>query len=525
MLKKILLLLFVLTTIKNNAQTPRYQKSYGDVLIDDAQAITYTTDSGYCMVGGSGANALDSTDVTIYRLNRFGDLLWSRKMGDPKDEFATDIKQTQDGGFIIVGSTYSSPIDTAYSDVFAMKVDDQGFILWTQSYGGSDYDEAQSVLPTADGGFLIIGSTMSYGTVFKSALAIKIDANGVQQWANIYAMTNSNYFYRGIIASDNNYVLVGGTYNINGGTNFDHYVVKINPSGTLIWAKRYGTPGPDFAYDVAETNDHGYVVAGVTSTNTAGGADQNIFKIDGVGNLIWTKNYGSPQYDRPSKILQDQNGNYFICGYTNISTTTTTINQMTLHKIDPAGNSLWVNRYGDISGTSEGLYMIPGIDGGIIMCGYSIAFSDPYGDAYVVKTDDNGASGCFQSALNFTQNNATFTDSSGSNVSAVIVDEYPLQPPGNYYVNQFAQLCFFDNVAALVSLNEINIFPNPATNQITIEKSGDDIAVATISDNLGKVVKVIICSSDQTTVRLDNISAGVYNLKIGEQSKLLVIVR
>lgn len=512
-MKKLFTLLPLLFSGSLFAQTPTFQKLYGDLVINDAQSIITTADSGYCIVGSSGPNALDSSDISVYKLDRFGEINWTVKFGDPKDEFGLDVLETSDNGFFILGNSYSSPIDTLYSDIYAAKLDEFGFIMWAGNFGGGDYDEAQAAVPTSDGGFLVFGSTMSYGSVFKSALVMKIDANGSQVWTKLYSMTGSNYFYRAHRTSDGKIIAVGGTFNTPGGTNFDHYVVKMDENGQLIWAKRYGTTGPDWLYDFKEVNN-GYLFAGVSSTNTAGNADQCIFKTDLLGTVQWSYNYGTAQYDRPSVILTDASGNPTICGYTNTGSSATPVNQMTLHKMDPSGNTIFCKTYGDPTSGSEGMYMTNALDGGFAMVGQALNISDPAGDVYFVKSDNDGVSGCFESTAGFSRNNVTLTDSSGTNVTAVTMIEFPVNPIWNYYVNQYSRACFYDDIVDTDLNSRITIYPNPATDLLHIRQSFSGKISIALSDQTGRTVKVMNTESTDIQLPVSDLAAGLYQLTI-----------
>lgn len=512
-MKKIFTLLFSYCALMTHAQTPYFQKLYGDIVVDDVQSITTTADSGYALVGGSGANALDSTDITVYRVNRFGDMQWARKFGDPKDDFANDIKETADRGFIIVGTSYSSPTDTAASDMFIMKIDDAGFVSWYTYIGGSDNDEGNSVVITDDGGYIIFGSTMSFGSVLKSAFAVKIDANGFQQWAKIYSLTTANYFYRAHKNSDGTIIAVGGTYNLAGGTNFDHYAVKMDQNGQVVGGRRFGTTGSDLLYDYTEVNN-GYILAGVSTVNTAGDADLVIFKTDVIGNIIWSYNYGTVNYDRPSSITTDAQGNIIVAGFSNVGNSTVTINQMTFLKLDSMGNPLTSTSYGDGSSNCECRYMVPGGDGGYALAGTALNLTDPLGDAYFVKVDDGGNSGCYQSPITFIKNTTTLADSLGTLSTMVSATEFNSIPASDFYNNQFSQICFTDNITSANAARFIQLFPNPAAGQITIEQQGTARLHIRILDMTGKNVRSEISSDEKTTLNISDLPAGVYQVFI-----------
>ncbi|TAH43218.1 MAG: T9SS type A sorting domain-containing protein [Bacteroidetes bacterium] len=491
-----------------------FQKSYGEFAVDYGQAMVRTNDGGYCIVGGTGPDLIDSTDAMIIRTNMAGDLVSSTRLAGTKDDFITGITTTDDGGYIIVGNTYSSPLDTAYSDIVVMKIDDGGFVYWSKTFGSTDYDEAQSVIRSGDGGYIVLGSTMSYTSVTKSALAMKIDDFGNQVWTNTSDSYSSNYFYSGDMSADGNYIAVGGTFNGAGGTGFDNYISKIDTTGIILWSKAIGTASSEFLYDVKATSDGGYLACGVATLNTAGDADMSIIKLNATGDVVWTFNYGTAGYDRASSILQRANGEIMVAGYTNIGIAPDVINQMILMKLDSTGGILWTQSYGDISFTSEAYKLLETFDG-YALCGYSIAF-DPLGDAILVKTDGNGASGCYEAPITYVRTTTTLSTASGFLESVGIIDELVLTFNDIYYEDQFSLICYSVGIGEGPKSLRFEIYPNPASTYLKVKSvQGESNAKLSITDLTGR----ILISQDFSTLLeaqlpVDKLLSGMYLLNI-----------
>ncbi|MBK6446771.1 MAG: T9SS type A sorting domain-containing protein [Bacteroidetes bacterium] len=510
MKKYLVLFTFLLPSLFVHAQI-KFQDLYGDVNLDDAQAITQTFDGGYILVGSTGPNQFDSTEVALFRLNVNGDLVWSSRLEAYKDDFISDVKQMSDGNFLLVGSTYSSPLDTSYSDIVVIKVDDSGFLVWSKVFGGVDYDEAQSLVDMGNDHFVILGNTWSYGSVLKSALAMEIDGNGNQVWANVSSTTVSNYFYKGAKTPDG-FIAAGGTYNVNGGTNFDHYVTKFDSTGHILWSKRFGTVDADWSYDIKPTSTGGYIVAGISIVNTAGGTDLNIFKLNSSGNVDWNYNYGGLQFERPSSIVESANGNFVIGGFTNVGDSVNIINQNLLMEIDTMGNVLWSRTFGDITSTSECYSMIATTDG-YAMAGYTIGFqTGNIGDAYLVKTDTAGLSGCYETPFTLIRNTNTFTDSTGANEQLTSLDESPVNFNTTLQINQFGQICFTDGTEEIALTKIFSLSPNPAQEILSVrfhdnETSGN----LTVKDLTGRILHTESLKNQmETTVHLNDLSPGIY---------------
>ena len=510
-MKKYLLLSYLfLIAVAGNAQV-KFQTLYGDVNLDDAQVVVHTFDGGFLLAGGTGPNMLDSTDVTLFRLNANGDLVWSSKIDAYKDDFISDALQLADGTFLLVGTTYSSPIDSVYSDILVMQVDDAGFIMWSKVFGGSDYDEAQSIVDIGNDQYVILGNTWSFGSVLKSALAMKINAGGDQFWTNISSTTISNYFYKGA-KTDDGFIAVGGTFNVSGGTNFDHYVTKFDSTGNIIWSKRYGTIGADWSYAIENVPGGGYIVAGLSVVNTSGGTDQNIFKLDAAGNVVWNFNYGGLQYERPSTVRQTANGNFVIAGFTNVGDSLNVINQDLLEEIDTDGNLIWARTYGDVTATSE-CYSMVATNDGYALAGYTIGFqTGNIGDAYFVKTDTAGFSGCYETNFPAIVNINTFTDSTGANEQIIVLNESTALFNSSLQINQFGQICFTDGTTDLTSQKMFSLYPNPASENLMVHfTTEDNSGLLKIKDLSGRILKTIAVSENSgMTIPVKELASGLY---------------
>jgi len=167
-------------------------------------------------------------------------------------------------------------------DVFLIKTDANGNVQWAKTYGGTSRDEAYSVQQTSDGEYIVAGVTYSFGAGGGDVFLIKTDANGNVQWAKTYGGTNGDSAYSVQQTSDGGYMVAGVTYSFGAGGG-DVFLIKINASGNLQWAKTYGGTSRDEAYSVQQTSDGGYIVAGRTQSFGAGGGDVFLIKTDANG--------------------------------------------------------------------------------------------------------------------------------------------------------------------------------------------------------------------------------------------------
>jgi hypothetical protein len=219
--------------------------------------------AGYTASFGAG-----SDDIFLIKTDVNGNIIWAKTYGETGGDYASSVQQTSDDGYIVAGSM---------SDVFLIKTDANGNIIWAKTYGGTSWDYAYSVQQTSDGGYIVAGVTYSFGAGSWDIFLIKTDANGNVVWAKTYGGTSWDYAYSVQQTSDGGYIVAGWTDSFGAGY-ADIFLIKTNANGNISWAKTYGGTGGDYASSVQQTSDGGYIVAG--SMN-----DVFLIKTDANGNI------------------------------------------------------------------------------------------------------------------------------------------------------------------------------------------------------------------------------------------------
>lgn len=326
-----------------------WAKTFGGSREDDANAIIQTPDGGYAVVGFTMSNDGDITDKTttdadvwVFILNSDGELQWSKTYGGSADDRGTDIINTTDGGFAVIGYTRSNDGDVSFNngfyDFWLIKLDASGNLLWENTFGFSGNDQGQSLLQTADGGYFLTGFMDFDGraiqdpTLNKSTRhgvgefwAVKTDANGNEEWSQFYGGTDNDRAYDVVQTPDGGFMMVGNTESddfdiTNPLGSYDYWVVKIDGSGNLLWQKNYGGSGIEIAYSITRSMDGNYLILGDTRstdqqvTNPRGNADAWLIKINETGDLLWQKSYGGSQFDTGRKIIEKPDGNLIVFG-------------------------------------------------------------------------------------------------------------------------------------------------------------------------------------------------------------------
>jgi hypothetical protein len=224
-------------------------------------------------------------------------------------------QKTSDGGYIIAGQFWT-PGGNQY-DFWVLKLDKNGSIVWQKTYGGGDWDIGFATEPTSDGGYIVAGSTESFGAGDEDVWVLKLNAQGGIVWQKTYGGEKADYAWAIRQTKDGGYVVAGTTASFGEGS-FDIWVLKLSQDGTVIWDKTYGGKGEESDYfrhiPIEQTSDGGFIVAGSTRSFGAGDEDFWIFKLSAEGTIIWQKTYGTSLEEYPTSVREMPSGGYRVTG-------------------------------------------------------------------------------------------------------------------------------------------------------------------------------------------------------------------
>jgi len=362
----------------------RWIKIFGGFGEDCGYSVQQTYDDGYIIAGYTG-NIGQGGNVWLIKTDKNGNKVWDKTYGGKEGDQAYSVQQTFDNGYILAGVTNYSG-GGADSDIWLIKTDENGNMLWDKNFGGIDRDEAYSVEQTSDNGYIIAGMTFSYGAGWVDAWLIKTDENGDEQWNKTYGGIQVDMAKSVQQTSDGGYIAAGVTFSFNEG---DIWLIKTDVNGDTMWNKTFGGTDFDEAHSVQQTSDNGYIIAGTTSSFGAGDKDFWLIKTDEYGNKTWDKTYGGKEGDQAYSVQQTSDNGYIIAGTTSSFGAENT--NVWLVKTDADGNKIWNRtiggKYGDI------IYSIEQTsDNGYIMTGETGSFGDVNGDLWLIKTDSQGKS-------------------------------------------------------------------------------------------------------------------------------------
>lgn len=202
-----------------------WSRIYGGAEMDIAHDAIQTSDGGYIVVGSIESYGAEGKDFWVIKTDEDGYNEWNYNFGGPEDEVANSVVQASDGGFVIAG--YTNSYGAGGDDFWVIKVDENGDEVWNQTYGGIHPEQASSISSTSDGGFIISGYTFSYGAGNKDYWLVKIDSDGNEEWDQTYGGSTRDYAVSAIQLSDGGFVLAGSTESFGAGET-DIYVVRLD---------------------------------------------------------------------------------------------------------------------------------------------------------------------------------------------------------------------------------------------------------------------------------------------------------
>ena len=258
-----------------------WTRTFGGSSTDRAYYAQETTWGGYIIAGETYSFGAGSYDLYLIRTDQHGNAEFARTYGGTERDHGYCVRQTADDGFIIAGRTES--FGAGGSDVYLVKTESHGDTLWTRTYGGGGTDrvgEGRCIQQTDDGGYILGGWTNSFGAGADDVYLIKTDASGGTVWTQVYGGTDYDQAYAAYQLSDGGYIFAG--YSISfGPASFDVYVLRTNAGGDTLWTRAYGGANADVGRSVQETTDGSYIVAAYSSTFGPGGYDAWLLKLVG----------------------------------------------------------------------------------------------------------------------------------------------------------------------------------------------------------------------------------------------------
>ncbi|GAB3835889.1 T9SS type A sorting domain-containing protein [Hymenobacter jeollabukensis] len=345
-----------LTPFLADAQAPTklWDRVIGGVGEEVAQVIRPTPDGGYVVGGLSGSPVSgDKTqgnrgfkDYWIVKCDANGTKQWDRTFGGDREDGLVDLKPTADGGYILAGSSFSDATgdktqnSKSFYDYWVIKLDAQGNKMWDRDFGGDGQDLLASVHQTTDGGYILSGTSTSNVSVDKSQPSpfgaaywvVKLDAQGTKLWDRTYGSDRECELGRLIPTADGGYLLGGSTVGGVSGDKtqptkggHDYWLIKLDAQGNKVWDRDLGGSDSERLADLVQTADGGYLIGGSSGSPVSGDKtlpnrgirsfqDYWVIRLDAQGTKLWDQVVGGSENDELSTLLLTADGGCVLGG-------------------------------------------------------------------------------------------------------------------------------------------------------------------------------------------------------------------
>jgi hypothetical protein len=331
---------------------------------------------------------LDTEDTnSFYQRSKSGAYeVWNVTFGGAYDDLCLSVLETDDECYILTG--FFEPEDNMY-DGQLIKVDHQGSLIWDKIIGTPEADILTAIQPTNDNGYIIVGGTNYSNPPNPDIWLVKIDEHGNETWNHTYGGSLNDIGLSVLVTQEHDYLIYGVTYSYGAGS-ADVWMIKTDENGTELWNYTYGTS----EYETVKPNtlhqcsDNGFIfTCGILVDNLSYNNDVWVLKTDHNGTEEWNQTYGGPYSDIGHTVQETPDGGYIICGYTD--TNSTFDYDAWLIKTNATGVEEWNQTYGgNKSDNAHTLNQLP--TGGYLLTGYTNSYSVGNSDVWVIKTDDNG---------------------------------------------------------------------------------------------------------------------------------------
>lgn len=503
--------------------------TYVQQTADGGYIIAGNTTSNDGDVSGNHGNS----DAWVVKLNSAGNIQWQKTYGGLSNEAANSVQQLADGGYILgcsALSEYGGDIIGSHgaNEGWIVKISPAGVIEWSLCLGGLSYDYARQVKQTADGGFIMGG----YGYSVDGDLIgnhgnmdfwmVKLDNIQERQWKKTFGGTGTDILSSVTQTTDGGFIAAGHVYSQDGdiaGSGFhgpylnDYWIIKLDTAGVLQWKKALGGSGNDLAQSIQQTTDGGYIVFGYSTSNDGdvsgnnGYVDYWIVKLNSTGTIQWQKSLGGTgqegynnipnEVDGAHSIQQTTDGGFILAGYSKSNDG------------DVSGNhgnfDYWVVKLGNCL-LPQPAFTYTNSDN---VYNFNYTGSNPYtsiswdfGDNTPVSSNPNPthtytASGSYTVCV-------FVTNDCGSDTSCQIIKAQGPTPPPPTGIN---------NVPGFAN---ISIYPNPTTQEVIIDNS-EAGTVLDIYNTTGSLVLHTQLKGHKDNVNVSSLSSGIYQMRFTDK--------
>lgn len=355
-----------------------WRRAYGGEGSDHGRTVRALDDGGFLVAGSTGSFGTGG-DVYVLRLDQDGTVIWSGYYGGMGAQTAVSCAALTDG-FAVMGTTGAG--SNGGYDILLLKLDTEGALVWERHIGSDEWDIGHAMEALADG-FVLAGTTYGHGATAGDAWVVRTDLNGDTLWTRRFGGAGTDEAL-GLHVDPQGHVLVVGRTQGSAGPH-DAFVARLLPDGTLDWMDTYGGDGSDQANAVTSTLDGAYVVVG-TSNSHAPTAHMQLRKYAADGALVWEQVHGNEGHTEARAILERPDGGFAMAGYNSMYNAGG--RDMVLFLLAPDGGWELGKNYGSME-WEEG-HDLAILDDGYIVVGASEAYGPGARGVFVVRAGTDG---------------------------------------------------------------------------------------------------------------------------------------
>lgn len=444
-----------------------------------------------------------------------GQVIKFRKViGSSEYDYGMSAKQTTDKGYIVGGST--SSFGNGNSDMYAVKTDSMGIPKQHNTFGGINIDRGTCIRQTSDNGYIIAGYTNSFGAGGYDVYLVKTDSGLQTQWTKTYGGSDWDFGNCVEQTTDGGYIICGGTYSYGEGDE-DYYLIKTNSIGDTLWTKTFGGDKEDIAKSVIQSTDGGYILTGTTKSLGDSLGDFYTIKTNSLGDTTWTNKFGGSLLDYGNDVLESRYGGYIVGGETQSFGLTNS--DGVIVKLSPSGvvgSSLFtgVTGYDNIESITEDTL------GRVAMTGRNVGSGDANGNGdvniFIIRKNWSYYSGTTFGANGYdigysiepTLGNGFVICGHTNSFNNLLEDIYLIKTDSTGFCSSLENTFITDIESSYPPQNsEFTIFPNPAATTVAFSFGKlFDSAVIQIFDIIGNTIKSVKVDQNQKEPFSINIS-------------------
>ena len=350
---------------------------------DDGFSIILCSEGGYVLAGSTWTSG--EQNVLLLRIDEKGNILWTKTYGNIGSQYATEVIECSTGGFAIVGSEL---INGFAPNAILIRTNAHGDEIWSRTYGGAEFDYGSSIIESEEGGFVIVGVTTSFGLNGTNCWLLHTDEIGNVLWNQTYGGNDDDLGHSIIEAPASGGFVIAGTTKSYGGGNSDGWLLRTNPQGELLWHQTIGGYRNEFGHKVIRNRNGQFTFVGTTDNTPNQNLGTFVINFLANGTRNWETNFYGSLANRGYSIFECQDGSFAITGSTYDWDNWGGFTNLWLTRLDASGNRQWSKSYGGYS-NDVGRSVIQAENGDFIVAGNTQSYASGGSDVWILRVPDS----------------------------------------------------------------------------------------------------------------------------------------